>query len=290
MSVRFSLCVLLAIVTAGAAAGCAPVGSGPSGGSDPPSSGAPSTWPSAMIVLGHSGATGYDSDPAHPGEDAKTNSWATGTNPRVDSVYLRALAQSPALKNNVTNFAISGSDVDDLPDQVGQAVRQGPLPDLVIIQSVDNDVRCDGTDEANYAPYGGKITAVLRSIVTAAPQARIYVVGQWATSQNYADVLATRPELVAQNEGGGICDLFDASGQERPGAIAASQQIADQYGDVLRSSCAGFPTCSYGGDEMRNMVITADDLGPDGSHLTIGGLHKMAGVAWPHIEDLNSRT
>ena len=289
MSVRFPLCVLLAIATAGAA-GCAPVGHGVSGGSDPPSSGSASTWPGAMIVLGHSGATGYDSDPAHPGEDAKTNSWATGTNSRVGSVYLQALAQSPALKNNVTNFAISGSDVDDLPDQVGQAVRQKPLPDLVIIQSVDNDVRCDGTDEANYAAYGGKISAVLKSIVTAAPRARIYVVGQWATAQNYADVVATRPELVEQNVGGGICDLFDANGQERPSAIAAGQQIADRYGDELRSSCAAFPTCGYGGDEMRNMVITDDDLGPDGSHLTIDGLHKMAEIAWPHIEQLDPTT
>ena len=290
MSVRFPLCVFLAIATAGAAAGCAPVGNGVSGGSDLPSTGAPSTWPTAMVVLGHSGATGYDSDPARPGEDAKTNSWATGTNPRVGSVYLHALDQSPALKNNVTNFAISGSDVDDLPDQVNQAVREKPLPDLVIIQSVDNDVRCDGTDEANYAVYGGKITAVLKSIVTAAPQARIYVVGQWATAQNYADVVATRAELVAQNEGGGICDLFDANGQERPGGIAAGQQIADKYGDELRSSCAGFPTCSYGGDEMRNMVITADDLGPDGSHLTIDGLRKMAGIAWRHIQELDPTT
>ncbi len=36
-------------------------------------------------MIGHSGATGYDSDPTRPGVDVTANSWATGTNPSVDS-------------------------------------------------------------------------------------------------------------------------------------------------------------------------------------------------------------
>jgi hypothetical protein len=40
-----------------------------------------SKYPNAIAVLGHSGATGFDSDPAHPGEDTTANSWATGDNP-----------------------------------------------------------------------------------------------------------------------------------------------------------------------------------------------------------------
>ena len=38
-------------------------------------------YPNAIAFLGHSGATGYDSDPKRPGVDARENSWATGEDP-----------------------------------------------------------------------------------------------------------------------------------------------------------------------------------------------------------------
>lgn len=269
--------IALVLASAALLAGCALGG---------PSNAPATTWPSSIAVLGHSGATGYNSDPAKPGEDAKTNSWATGTNPEVNSVYLQALAQSPALEGHFTNAASSGSDVGSLPAQVEVALKQDPLPDLFIIQSVDNDIRCDGSDDTNEAAYGEKISAVLKSIADAAPDAVIYVVGEWATAQNYADVVAMRPELVAQNQGDGVCDNFDGSGQQRPEGIAGVQAIADAYGEQLRSSCETFPTCTYGGDEIRNMVITDEDLTSDGGHLTISGLKKMAAVAWERLNQI----
>ncbi|HYN32629.1 MAG TPA: hypothetical protein VES40_08395, partial [Ilumatobacteraceae bacterium] len=69
----------------------------------------PTQWPNSMVVLGHSGATGWNSDPANPGTDAIQNSWATGDNPQVDSIYARALAQNPALEGNNFNLAVDGS-------------------------------------------------------------------------------------------------------------------------------------------------------------------------------------
>ena len=58
-------------------------------------------YPNAIAVLGHSGATGYDSQAA--GVDARENSRATGDNPAVDSIYLRLLALNPAVRgHNIT--------------------------------------------------------------------------------------------------------------------------------------------------------------------------------------------
>jgi hypothetical protein len=246
----------------------------------------PTTWPTSIAALGHSGLTGYNSDPAKPGEDAKTNSWATGTNPDVDSVYLRALDQSPALEGNFLNAAVSGSNVDDLPAQVKAALRQDPLPDLFIIQSVDNDQACDGTDDANIPVYGDKMTAVLQSIVDGAPGAKIYVIGTPVTWQNYTDAEAGRPDLIAANTGDGVCDVFDAAGQERLDAMTYGQSVTDAYGEALRASCAQFPDCTFGGDEMRAMEVTTADLAPDGNHFLISGLNQMAEIAWDHIKDL----
>ena len=44
--------------------------------------------PVGIIALGHSGMTGEGSDPTRPGQDARENSWATGTAP--DRVTARA--------------------------------------------------------------------------------------------------------------------------------------------------------------------------------------------------------
>ena len=83
-------------------AGCASAQGGSSDTSSPTAGSASparsSQYPNSMVVLGHSGATGYDSDPASPGADAPQNSWATGTNPAVNSIYSRLLALNPAIK------------------------------------------------------------------------------------------------------------------------------------------------------------------------------------------------
>lgn len=46
----------------------------------------------SIAVLGHSGATGGEtSDAPLPGIEVRENSWPTGTNPVVNSLYLRIL-------------------------------------------------------------------------------------------------------------------------------------------------------------------------------------------------------
>jgi len=54
---------------------------------------------------GHSNATGEDSDPAQPHAVIRANSWATGTNPAVSSIYLKILAKNPAIKGHDFNLA-----------------------------------------------------------------------------------------------------------------------------------------------------------------------------------------
>jgi hypothetical protein len=247
---------------------------------------AATTWPTSIVVLGHSGATGYYSDPARPDQDAVDNSWATGGNPDVSSVYLHALEQSPGVEGHNFNVARSGSDVTDLPRQVESALELEPLPDLFIIQSVDNDQACDDSDEANLPVYGQRITSVLQSIVDAAPDARIYVIGTPVTWQNYTAALAGVLGMIEANEGDGPCDVFDATGAVRPEALVYGQASTDAYGEQLRMACAGFSACTFGGDEVRDLELTSDDIAPDGSHFTISGLKKMAAITWEHIKDL----
>ena len=63
----------------------------------------------SIAVLGHSGATGTMSDPGDPSRDAHENSWATGDNPEVESIYLRLREDHPDLKGHNFNAAVNGT-------------------------------------------------------------------------------------------------------------------------------------------------------------------------------------
>jgi hypothetical protein len=261
-----------------------------SGGTGSPS-GAPTSsaaaalsgkYPNAIAVLGHSGATGFASDPKRPLEDARTNSWATGENPEVDSIYLRLLALNPAVRGHNVNLAEDGTGVNELAGQADQALNTKPLPDLFLIQTVDNDIRCDGTDAENYGPFAATLTEVLRKITTAAPKAKILLVSSPpGTVDNYGRIAAKLDVAREQVSGTGICDLFDAAGKPVPAHWRASEAITLHYLGELKSVCAKFPACQYDNNALYHMPITTEDLAAsDGAHLSISGHRKQAELEW----------
>jgi lysophospholipase L1-like esterase len=238
-------------------------------------------YPASIAVLGHSGATGYNSDPRHPGQDASQNSWATGTNPAVDSIYRRILARNPAIRGHGYDFAVSGSDVNDLLRQAREAVSLPAKPGLVLIQTVDNDLKCDGTDAQNYAPYATKLAKVITFLAKRAPKARVFIVSVWATEQNYADAVQHLSDTGrSDKEGTGLCDVLDLSGKPRPAGIAAAEKIILAYQRKIAVTCARFATCRYDRGAVHRMVIQTADLTPDGNHLSVRGQRKMAAAAW----------
>jgi lysophospholipase L1-like esterase len=250
------------------------------GGSSGSLSGA-RTYPSSIAVLGHSGATGWNSDPQHPQVDALQNSWATGTNPAVNSIYRRLLRLNPAIKGHAYNIARSGSDVTDLMRQARSALASSPLPELILIQTVDNDMRCDGTDKQNYKPYGAKLAQILETIAKKAPRAHVFIVSVWGSTQNYAAVIQKMPPAArADKIGTGLCDLLDRSNKIRKSAVAAQDAIIRGYHKQIAITCARFRNCRYDQGALYRMVITKSDLSSDGNHLSVHGQRKMAATAW----------
>ena len=238
-------------------------------------------WPTSMVAVGHSGLTAWNSDPVvRGGQDIPENSWATGTNPAVNSIYLRELAGHPALKGHNFNVAKDGSTVDDLSRQVGLALAEVPLPDLFILQTVDNDIRCDGTDPQNYGPFGATLHAALAEIAKGAPKAQIWIIGITIDEQSYVDATKHMPNQIAQNSKGGPCDYFTPQGEVLSKAVAYQGDVVDHYNALVRSVCAEFPQCHDDGGATEHMKIDESFLGPDGAHATVHGLATMADVAW----------
>jgi hypothetical protein len=85
--------------------------------------------------------TGENSDPNRPGQDAQENAWATGTNPEVNSIYRRLIAVRPETEDHVANTAQGGAPASSLAGQAQAAFDTVPAPALVIIQTIDGDIR-----------------------------------------------------------------------------------------------------------------------------------------------------
>ncbi len=242
---------------------------------------ASSKYPNAIVVLGHSGTTGADSDPANPGTDAPGNSWATGDNPEVNSIYTRLLRLNPTVRGHNTNLGVNGTDVDHLVGRVDWALDLTPLPDLFMIQEVDNDMKCDGTDPDNYARFATTMSDQLAKITAKAPKATILLVGgPPGTVQNYGTIAAHLPAAKAANTGTGPCDLFSPSGKAVPKHWRYTDQVTRKYHAQLAAVCKKFPKCRYDGGALYRMVISADDLAGDGLHLSIAGHRKQAALEW----------
>lgn len=272
---RLALPLLVALAT-----GCASASpSLPSPAAHSASASAPSapSAPVGVAVIGHSGATGYDSDPTQPGQDVLENSWATGTNPEVESIFLHLLADDPGLAGHATNLAIDGSNVVSLSQQATELVGRTPLPQVVLVQSIDNDMRCDGTDAANYEPYWLHLLDVLDILTQGAPESQIFFVSQWATVETYDRVVfSLDPDHLT---GGGPCDTVNPeTGQIDPAKEASLQGLVNDYWTIVTDVCGNYPTCRTDGGAMQGMDLAPEDLSADLNHLSVAGHAKMAAI------------
>jgi lysophospholipase L1-like esterase len=271
------------VLAAALATGCS---SGPATPAGTPSSQIP-TSPAAsvrharsMVVIGHSGATGYNSDAGNPGGDATQNSWATGTNPAVDSIYQRLITKTPAYTDHAVNLAQDGATVADMIEQASDLATLQPSPDIVLVQGVDNDIRCDGTDPQNYAPFATSLRTLLRSIAEQLPHAKIFLLSVWGTERKYAEVIAHIPGVRAASADGSPCAPFDSAGKRRPQGIAYLQRIFDHYDNELANSCAAIADCHDDNGAMQHIDLVPADLTSDGNHLSVHGQRKYADLVW----------
>ena len=287
---RWAAALLLGTVVVACGGGPEPGGSGPADRSGQAGvSSAPARATArldSVAVMGHSGATGTLTDPDDPTRDATENSWATGENPRVRSIYLRLAETHPALVGHSYNVAVDGSTVDALPAQLERLLEVAdPLPDVVIVQTIDNDIRCDGTDAENVVPFGARLRQALELVREEVPGVSLYLVSQWATVRTYATWARNQPAVVAENSGTGPCDFFTPDGELRPAGVRSLQGIVDGYWREVEEVCAGLPDCWTDGAAMQQMTVTTQDLARDFNHLSVAGHAKMARLAWEAFPD-----
>ena len=234
-------------------------------------------YPDSILVLGHSGATGESSDPAQQGVEVRENSWATGTNPAVNSLYLRLLSVHPQIKGHNVNLARGGATVDQLVGQAQEAVTQKPINPLVVIQIMDNDIACPATSN-DYAAFASTFASALHTLDAGLPSSRLFVVSQFGSPAT--GVKALTPAQRVSAGGTGPCAGLDPRGQVVPKELARLEGIIHQYEARLKAGCLKVTRCRYDQGAFGDVVDHPEYIAPDLNHFSIKGHAKAAAVAW----------
>ena len=234
----------------------------------------------AIGVIGHSGATGANSN--GDGQDVAANSWVTGDNPAVNSIYLRLLADHPELEGHHWNEAIDGSDVTSLLGQAKAVLAHDPVPDIVFIVSIDNDVRCDGSDEDTYDDYEAAVTQVVDYLQGSAPGMRIFFTDVPLSVHDYDAVVLKKDGGEAHiSDPGSPCNPIK-DGAVDPAGEAYQQQVYDGYYARLEHICTQRTDCAtdHGMLQSKAFEATPQDISGDLNHFTVTGLAKEAAIVW----------
>jgi hypothetical protein len=243
--------------------------------------------PVGLIAMGHSMLTGENSDPSKPGQEAKENSWATGTSPAVESIYQRMVALLPQTKGHVTNTARGGAPASALADQARQALAAVPNPRLAIIETIDDDITCGGNLAAHLMEFGASVTAGLRVITQASPQTRILIITQPGRPslevKGMAPLIASNPKVKAMYTGPPPCGMYDpTTGKLVPKHVAHLTAIIAAYEAEQARVCRQFPTCHTDGGGLASFKREPSVLSSDYNHLNTRGLARLARMVWPY--------
>jgi len=242
-----------------------------------------------IIALGHSALTGENSDPQSPGVPAPQNSWATGTNPAVDSIYQRLAAVDPKTRGHAVNEAAGGAPAATLVGQATQALGVVPNPRLVIIDIIGTDIRCDGSDSSNYPVFGQQVKAALDLIAKQAPHATILLVN-WPGRPLQASkaIIGTPAVPVARaNSASEMCSPFDPSLRLDMKHIRTLTGIIEGYESELAKVCAAVPECHTDNGGATHFHVRASYYNYsndwDWQHYNVAGLAALARFIWPTV-------
>ncbi|MFJ5707690.1 SGNH/GDSL hydrolase family protein [Streptomyces sp. NPDC093105] len=287
---RFRTAVAGAVLAVAALAGCTG-GSGPapaasaSSRAGTPSPTPTSRWdvsPASVAAVGDSITRAFDACSLLA--DCPEASWATGTDPAVNSLARRLLGAG-RVAGNSWNLARSGARMAALPEQMARAAAE--RPELVTVMIGANDAcRPTPAGMTPVADFRRSFEAALARLRKDAPEARVYVASVpdlrrlWDTGR--ASPLVRRVwEL-------GVCGSMLADAEDL-GAAAEARRTAVRdrvvaYNGVLAEVCAADELCRYDGGAVFGFRFDESLLSTwDWFHPSRAGQARLAELAYRRI-------
>jgi lysophospholipase L1-like esterase len=265
--------VLLATVLAGCSSGQA----------DATASSRTTRLPSSMDALGASGTRGYDTGCPDAWTDCPESSWATGTNPVVDSVYLRLLGRNPQIEGSNANDAESGTAMADLPGQARGAVRR--RVELVTIAMGTNDA-CGGRRGVmtDVAAFRASFVSAMDILSKGLPGATVLVMSIPDSLQVW-QAFHTDPAAIRAWRRALFCPaLLTNPTSTAPSDVerrVAFRERVVAYNAVVADVCAAHSRCRTDSGALFAAPLEAADVSTnDYWHPTLAGQAKTARIAW----------
>lgn len=240
---------------------------------------AAATYPNSITALGDSITTAYDSTVLG---NNFANSWSTGTNPLVNSMYLRIFVLHPTIQGHATNLAVSGTKMVDLK---GQASQVGRKVEFVTILMGANDVCTSSVASmTSVTTFRSQFDAALRTLTKRAPKARVYVLSipdiynlWYILKDNSSARTAWSLFSICQSMLANPLSTAQADIDRR----AAVRQRNIDFNTQLQQVCALYPQCSFDNNTVFNTAFVTSDVSTiDYFHPSLSGQAKLADVAW----------
>ncbi len=226
--------------------------------------------PKVMAALGDSITRAFNSEidppicPTGPSLDCPKNSWSTGTNPAVNSQFLRIQAFDPTRQTVAFNDARSGAKAIDIDGQAKTAASQNA--DYVTIEIGANDA-CRSTIDAQTptATFRTQVETAVTDLVQADPKVFIQMLSIPDINRLYT-LFTSPPDQNALTRWSAlnVCQALlanplstEQADVDRRAAFRA-QVIA--YNGALADVCAEFKRCLFDNNAVFNSAFTTADV------------------------------
>jgi hypothetical protein len=240
--------------------------------------------PNSIGALGDSITQATNFDIAHFGSNP-TFSWATGTDPSVQSVYTRILAGNPNISGKNFNYSVNGAKMTNLNSQ---AINLNGTPggiELATIEMGGNDV-CTSS-EATMTPvatYRSQFQTGMNTLTTGFPNRRVLVLSVPDVYQLWA-VLKDNENARNTWAGFQICQSLLANplsmAQADVDRRARVRQRNIDFNTQLSEICALYPQCQFDNNAIFNGTFTPTDVSDfDYFHPSLQGQINFASGAW----------
>jgi lysophospholipase L1-like esterase len=240
------------------------------------------TYPNSMDALGDSITRAFNTC-SFPFIDCPENSWATGTNSKVDSYYLRLLALNPAISGHNFNDAVSGAKMTELAGQAEKAVSR--KAELVGILMGHNDACTSSVSTMTaVSTFQSQFEAAMKTLTTGLPAAQINV-GSLANVYRLWEIFHTNSSAVNTWNSLKICQSLLANPTSTAKADEERRlqvrQREEEYDSVLQSVCAKYTQCKYDNGAGFKTVFNTNDVSTrDYFHPSVEGQALIAKEAW----------
>ncbi len=239
-------------------------------------------YPNSMDALGDSITRAFNTC-SSSFTDCPENSWATGTNSKVDSYYLRLLALNPGISGHNYNDAVSGTKMGELNAQAEKAVSR--KVELVGILMGQNDACTSSISTMTaVATFQSQFETAMKTLTTGLPSAQLNV-GSLANVYRLWEIFHTNSSAVNTWNSLKICQSLLAN----PTSLAKEdeerrlkvRQREEEYDSVLQSVCAKYTHCKFDNDAGFKTVFNTNDVSTrDYFHPSVEGQALIASTAW----------